>query len=202
VSFYLKYRPQRVGELDLVSVRESLGRILKSGRFAHAYLFAGPKGTGKTSSARILAKVLNCVDNNGKPKNQKTNKLKNKKETTQELREPCGKCGSCKAIVGGSSMAVMEMDAASNRGIDDIRELRERVALAPAGGKYAVYVIDEVHMLTTEAFNALLKTLEEPPAHAVFVLCTTEVHKLPGTVVSRCTQVKFTKASRGEVVAS
>ena len=191
MSFYLKYRPQTVEELDLASVRESLGAILKSGKFAHAYLFSGPKGTGKTSSARILAKVLNCEKNHKKDKAAKTG-----------LNEPCNECVSCRKITNGASLAVMEMDGASNRGIDDIRLLREKISLAPADGDFAVYVIDEVHMLTTEAFNALLKTLEEPPGHAVFVLCTTEAHKLPETIISRCTRVDFHKASEAEVMRS
>jgi DNA polymerase III subunit gamma/tau len=193
MTYYRKYRPQTVSEIDLVSVRQSFSRILTSGTFAHAYLFAGPKGTGKTSSARILAKVLNC---------EKNRKQKTEKSEQGILREPCNECASCKAIMNGSSLAVMEMDAASNRGIDDIRVLRERVALTPGTAAYAVYVIDEVHMLTNEAFNALLKTLEEPPAHAIFILCTTETHKIPDTILSRCTLVPFTKASVAEVVGS
>lgn len=184
MSYYTKYRPQRIEELDLVSVRQSLSSILKSGKFSHAYLFTGPKGTGKTSSARIVAKVLNCE--------------KNKKQ----LSEPCNECENCRRITGGSSLACLEMDAASNRGIDDIRLLKERVGLAPAEGRFTVYIIDEVHMLTTEAFNALLKTLEEPPDHAVFILCTTDPQKIPETVISRCTRVQFFKATIDEVVQS
>lgn len=197
MSYYLKYRPQTVSELDLTRVREELTRVLKSGEVAHAYLFSGPKGTGKTSSARILAKVLNCE------KNRKTVMAwRQDEEKRRPLKEPCNECEQCAAITRGSSLAVVEMDAASNRGIDDIRQLRERVGLAPAQGAATVYVIDEVHMLTNEAFNALLKTLEEPPEHAVFVLCTTEPHKLPGTVISRCTRVHFHKASIEEVMRS
>lgn len=191
MSYYLKYRPQTIGELDLVRVRQELGKILTAGRFAHAYLFAGPKGTGKTSSARILAKVVNC---------EKNRSATNKKP--EKLMEPCNQCPTCRGITAGSSLAVIEMDAASNRGIDDIRALREKVALAPAGGAYTVYVIDEVHMLTNEAFNALLKTIEEPPEHAIFVLCTTEIDRVPETIVSRCTLIAFTKATVEEVVAS
>jgi DNA polymerase III subunit gamma/tau len=192
MTFYRKYRPQTVAELDLTSVRQSLASILATGKFSHAYLFAGPKGTGKTSSARILAKVVNCERNR-----------QSKSPTPQRaLLEPCNECGSCKAVMNGLSFSVLEIDAASNRGIDDIRLLRERVALAPVETPYTVYVIDEVHMLTTEAFNALLKTLEEPPAHAIFVLCTTETHKIPETILSRCNVVPFTKATSAEVVRS
>jgi DNA polymerase-3 subunit gamma/tau len=187
MSYYTKYRPQTIAELDLVLVRESLSQILSSGRFSHAYLFSGPKGTGKTSSARILAKVLNCDRN---------------KDGNGKLKEPCNECNSCKRITSGMSMAVMEMDAASNRGIDDIRTLKERIGLTPVEGLYAVYIIDEVHMLTTEAFNALLKTLEEPPEHAIFILCTTDPQKIPDTVISRCTRVVFQKASSEEIVLS
>lgn len=199
MSYYTTYRPQTIAELDLDSVRQELSKILTSGKFSQAYLFTGPKGTGKTSSARILAKLLNCEKN----KKQVTGyKLQETGNTPDKLSEPCGKCDSCVAIANGSSMVMLEMDAASNRGIDDIRQLRERIGLAPAQGEMTVYVIDEVHMLTTEAFNALLKTLEEPPRHAVFVLCTTEAHKVPDTVKSRCTSVQFVKASRDEVLRS
>jgi DNA polymerase-3 subunit gamma/tau len=189
MSFYRKYRPQTVKELDLDGVRASLSAVLQSGKFSQAYLFFGPKGAGKTSSARILAKVLNCEKNL-------------KVVPGSPFSEPCNTCDSCTAITRGSSMAVVEMDAASNRGIDDIRQLKERIVVAPAQGKYVVYVVDEVHMLTTEAFNALLKTLEEPPKHAVFVLCTTEKHALPATIISRCTEIAFTKATPAEIARS
>lgn len=191
ISWYRKYRPQKTVELDLANVREFFGNMLSSGNFTHAYLFSGPKGIGKTSAARILAKIINCEKND---KVVRTGKGK--------LVEPCGRCRMCKRISAGTSLAVVEMDAASNRGIDDIRLLRERIGLAPAEGNRTVYIIDEVHMLTTEAFNALLKTLEEPPLHAVFVLCTTEPHKLPDTVVSRCTRLTFSRANKEEIVRS
>ncbi len=191
MSYYTKYRPQTIAELDLVGVRESLGHILSSGMFSRAYLFTGPKGTGKTSSARILAKVLNCDANRQQGIGDRV-----------QLKEPCNECENCRRITNGSSMACMEMDAASNRGIDDIRVLKERVGLLPSEGRFAVYIIDEVHMLTTEAFNALLKTLEEPPAHAIFILCTTDPQKIPATVISRCTRVLFQKASIAEVIHS
>lgn len=183
MSLYLKYRPKKIKELDLASVRETLGRIIESSNLSHAYLFTGPRGSGKTSAARIIAKLVNCVGNGGK------------------LGEPCGKCDSCKSIEGGA-VDIVEIDAASNRGIDDIRELKQRIGLAPSHLKKKVYIIDEVHMLTTEAFNALLKTLEEPPNHTLFILCTTEAHKVPETIVSRCTRVVFSKASESEIVRS
>src|SRR3989344_4001249 len=191
MTYYLKYRPQTIASLDLASVRKELGAILTSGRFAHAYLFSGPRGTGKTSAARILAKVVNCK------RNEKTGKTKR-----TGLSEPCNTCISCRAITQGNALDLIEIDAASNRGIDDIRELRERIRLAPTQSRYKVYIIDEVHMLTTEAFNALLKTLEEPPEHALFILATTAPEKLPGTVISRCTQFAFPKASVKELVLS
>ncbi|MFC1653303.1 DNA polymerase III subunit gamma/tau [Patescibacteria group bacterium] len=190
MSYYLDYRPQKTSELDIKIVRDFYKNLLKSGKFSHAYLFSGPRGTGKTSSARILAKLLNCE------KNAKA------VSSSKPLNEPCNACGMCKKITSSASLSVVEMDAASNRGIDDIRSLREKIGLAPAEGKFIVYIIDEVHMLTTEAFNALLKTLEEPPDHAIFALCTTEFHKLPQTVVSRCTQVLYPKATAEEVKGS
>jgi len=196
MSYYTTYRPQTIEELDLVKARQALSAILTSGKFAQTYLFVGPKGTGKTSSARIVAKLLNCE------KNRKQMSLREKGEAISKLVEPCNECENCQRITRGSSLACLEMDAASNRGIDDIRTLRERIGLAPAEGVVTVYIIDEVHMLTTEAFNALLKTLEEPPKHAVFILCTTDPQKIPGTVVSRCTQIQFTKATNEELLHS
>ncbi len=184
MAFYLKYRPQKINDLDLEKVRASLLEILGSADVPHAFLFVGPKGTGKTSSARILAKSVNCVKSGKKD------------------GEPCNKCKQCTTITNGRSMDLIEIDAASNRGIDDIRELRSKINLSPSQAKIKVYIIDEVHMLTNEAFNALLKTLEEPPSHAKFVLCTTEPHKLPGTIVSRCFQVQFDKANTKELVRS
>lgn len=200
MTYYLKYRPQTISALDLISARRELEAVLTSGRFAHAYLFAGPRGTGKTSAARILAKVVNCERNKKKVTRNRRQKAGAVKRGF--LQEPCNKCGMCRAVTDGRALDLLEIDAASNRGIDDIRELRERIKLAPTEAEMKVYIIDEVHMLTTEAFNALLKTLEEPPAHALFVLCTTAPEKLPETVISRCTRIEFHKASEAEVVSS
>ena len=153
----------------------TLKRAVETGRVAHAYLFSGPRGTGKTSTAKVLAMGLNCEQG--------------------PTAEPDGTCASCRAIIGNSSMDVLEMDAASNRGIDEIRDLRDKVNLAPVAARTKVYIIDEVHMLTTEAFNALLKMLEEPPEQVVFVLATTEKHKVPPTIVSRCQSFDFRRPS-------
>jgi DNA polymerase III subunit gamma/tau len=167
-----KWRPQNFHELvGQEHVSRTLLNALQGGRLAHAFLFSGPRGSGKTTSARILAKALNC--HAGKP------------------GEPCGTCVACNEIAAGNCMDVLEIDAASNRGIDEIRELKEKARYSPARDKYKVFIIDEVHMLTTEAFNALLKILEEPPSHIVFVLATTEYHKIPATILSRCQQYSF-----------
>jgi DNA polymerase III subunit gamma/tau len=187
MAYYLNYRSQKFDDLDLAEVRESLLNIVKSGSVPHAFLFSGPKGSGKTSAARILAKSLNC---------ESTSKhLRGKK-----LEEPCNKCKACLAITNGSNIDVIEIDAASHRGIDDIRSLRDAVKLAPAGSKNKVYIIDEAHMLTTEASNALLKTLEEPPEHVYFVLATTNPEKLIDTIRSRATNIIFRKANDEEIV--
>lgn len=191
MTFYRKYRPRTIADLDLETVvKEGLGKLLEGQSLGHAYLFTGPRGSGKTSAARILAKLVNCREN-------KTALVEGGK-----LVEPCLECENCKSIESGSNLDVIEIDAASNRGIDAIRELRDKIGLSPASGLKKVYIIDEVHMLTTEAFNALLKTLEEPPAHAMFVLCTTEAHKVPSTIASRCRAVTFTKATPQEVKKS
>ncbi|MFC1621815.1 DNA polymerase III subunit gamma/tau [Patescibacteria group bacterium] len=180
--FYTRYRPQKFSEMAQPNeVAKALSTQIKKGKTAHAYLLVGPRGIGKTTIARILAKALNC-------------------KSVSEKGDPCGKCVSCKGIKEGSFLDLIEIDAASNRGIDDIRDLRERIKLAPAGGKQKVYIVDEVHMLTTEAFNALLKTLEEPPAHATFILCTTEFHKIPATIKSRCQVFKLKRATIEQLV--
>jgi DNA polymerase III subunit gamma/tau len=179
MTFYLKYRPQTIEELDLTNVRTQLTQVLSSKSIPHAFLFSGSRGLGKTSAARILAKAINCTD--------------------KKKLEPCNKCDACLSITQGNSMDVIEIDGASNRGIDDIRALRESVALAPLSLQKKIYIIDEVHMLTKEAFNALLKTLEEPPEHVVFILATTEPHKLPETIISRTFHIQFQRASKEEM---
>ena len=180
IALYRKWRPHTFRDLvgqDHIS--RTLSQAITSGRIGHAYLFSGPRGTGKTSTAKILAMALNCKEG--------------------PTPDPCGKCESCQRIMDGSAMDVFEIDAASNRGIDEIRGLRETVKFAPAEGRYKVYIIDEVHMLTAEAFNALLKTLEEPPAHVVFILATTEAHKVPPTIQSRCQRFDFRRITVGEI---
>jgi len=192
--FYLKYRPQKINELDLKNVRESLKKIFSSKSIPHAFLFAGPKGLGKTSAARIVAKTVNCETRNTQKKKKNAKHAK--------IIEPCNKCSICKGITSGTSLDLIEIDGASNRGIDDIRNLKERIKLSPTQSRKKVYVIDEVHMLTNEAFNALLKTLEEPPEHALFILCTTQPEKLPPTIISRCQRIDFNLAKEEEIVRS
>ncbi len=190
--FYRKYRPNTLEELDSKDVRDKLISILSRPSSFHALLFTGPKGLGKTSAARIVAKAVNCEEINDYSKGKKL----------KGVWEPCNKCHQCISITNGTNIDVLEIDGASNRGIDEIRDLREKIKLSPALALKKVYIIDEVHMLTTEAFNALLKTLEEPPSHVIFILCTTEPHKVPQTIASRCFHIAFKKATFEELVRS
>lgn len=181
VALYREWRPKAFADIvGQEHISQTLQNALEANRIAHAYLFCGPRGTGKTSTAKVLAKALNCLD-------------------PLEL-EPCNKCENCNRINEGNSYDVFEIDAASNRGIDEIRDLREKVKFAPAEGKYKIYIIDEVHMLTAEAFNALLKTLEEPPRQVVFILATTEPHKIPLTILSRCQRFDFRRIGLPDII--
>ena len=181
-ALYRKWRPQTWGDVvGQAHVVQTLRNALHSGRTAHAYLFSGPRGTGKTTTARLLAKAVNC--------------------TAPENERPCNQCAVCLAINEGRFLDLIEIDAASNTSVEDVRDLRERVPFSPSVGRFKVYIIDEVHMLSTAAFNALLKTLEEPPAHALFILATTEVHKVPATVISRCQRHEFRRLGVDEMAS-
>ena len=183
-TLYRKYRSQTFADLvGQEATSRALQGAIATDHVAHAYLFSGTRGTGKTSTARLLAKAINCL------------------QRASGDSEPCNSCESCLQIATGSALDLIEIDAASNRGIDEIRDLREKVNLAPALGRRKVYIIDEAHMLTTEAFNALLKTLEEPPDHVVFVLCTTEANKVPLTVLGRCQQFVFRRHNEEQIAA-
>src|SRR5580704_6537082 len=176
-----KYRPQSFADVvNQEHVKTTLENAIAQNRIAHGYIFSGQRGTGKTTVARILARCLNCV-------NGPTNR-------------PCDACASCREIAAGGSVDVIEIDAASNRGINEMRELRENVRYRPARDRYKVFIVDEAHQITSEAFNALLKTLEEPPEWTVFILCTTEAHKIPTTIASRCQQFSFRSVDFAEVV--
>lgn len=181
LALYREWRPQLFQQIvGQEHVAQTLQNALTTGRVSHAYLFCGPRGTGKTTTAKVLGKALNC--------------------RSRKAAEPCNDCVNCREIGAGTSMDVVEIDAASHRGIDEIRDLREKIGFAPATGEYRVYIIDEVHMLTQEAFNALLKTLEEPPAHVVFILATTEPHKVPLTILSRCQRFDFHRISIRHII--
>ena len=183
-ALYRKYRPQGwdavIGQDHVV---QTLTNAIKADRVGHAYLFAGPRGTGKTTVARLLAKAVNCLNEN-------------------RAKRPCNECEFCRAVNENRFLDMIEIDAASNTGVDDVRELREKINFAPMQGRYKIYIIDEVHMLSTPAFNALLKTLEEPPPHAIFVLATTEIHKIPATVLSRCQRHEFRRLPVNEIVGN
>lgn len=181
LALYRKYRPSRFEEISgQEGVVGVLKNAIKTGRISHAYLFCGPRGTGKTTTAKLLAKMVNC-----------TNPIDG---------EPCGKCESCLSIFNNTNDDIIEIDAASNNGVDEIRELRDKINLVPANSKYKVYIIDEVHMLSSGAFNALLKTLEEPPTHVIFILATTEFYKIPETIISRCQCFSFERISNENIV--
>lgn len=181
LALYRKYRPKNFQDvIGQDHITRALANQIASGKIGHAYLFTGSRGIGKTSVARIFAKAVNCEHNiNG---------------------SPCGKCPTCKRLEGESDINIIEIDAASNNRVDDIREIREKVKFTPVGAKYKVYIIDEVHMLTDSAFNALLKTLEEPPSYVIFILATTEAHKLPATILSRCIRFDFRLVSVQDLV--
>ncbi|MFA5255877.1 MAG: DNA polymerase III subunit gamma/tau [Candidatus Omnitrophota bacterium] len=183
IVFARKYRPQAFDEVIGQShITTTLGNAIAQNRVAHAYIFSGPRGVGKTTTARIFAKALNCERG--------------------PTADPCNKCPSCLEIAQGSSLDILEIDGASNRGIDEIRNLRENVKFSPSRGRFKIYIIDEVHMLTLDAFNALLKTLEEPPAHVKFIFATTQAHKVPPTILSRCQRFDFRRISIKDIVES
>ena len=189
--FYLKYRPKTIGEIDNIQVREMMDKILSAKSLPHAFLFVGQKGTGKTSTARIIAKAVNCLNNKFSINSSKDSKS----------YEPCNKCANCQSISLSSFTDVIEMDAASNRRIEEVKNLIRETSFLPMSGGYRVFIIDEAHMITTEGFNALLKTLEEPPKTSIFILATTNLEKLPKTIVSRCLKINFGKAKIADIIS-
>ncbi len=203
---YRKYRPRSFKEVvGQEHVIRTLTNALNLGKVAHAYLFCGPRGTGKTTVARLLAKAVNCANLVGEERadtklSVSPNPAKREKADLRNGYEPCNRCLNCQEINEGRSLDLIEIDAASNRGIDEIRELRDGIKFSPTRLKYKVFIIDEAHMLTGPAFNALLKTLEEPPGHAIFILATTEIHKVPQTIISRCQRFDFHKLTLDKIV--
>lgn len=186
-----KYRPQKFSDITAQDhITQTLKNAVRTGRIAHGYIFSGSRGVGKTTAARILAKALNCE------------KISTDEKYRTETTEPCGACESCRDFDAGASLNISEFDAASNNGVDDIRQLRENVRYAPQKGRYKVYIIDEFHMLSNAAFNAFLKTLEEPPPHAVFIFATTELHKVPATISSRCQRFNFKRIAATDIAAT
>src|SRR5258707_3784867 len=180
-ALYRKYRPKEWAEvMGQDHIVTTLKNAIAADRVAHAYLFAGSRGTCKTTLARLLAKAVNCTN-------------------PEATKRPCNECDHCNAVNDNRFMDLIEIDAASNTSVDDVRDLRDKINFSPSQGKYKIYIIDEVHMLSTAAFNALLKTLEEPPPHAIFILATTEIHKIPATVLSRCQRHEFRLVPVGEI---
>lgn len=196
-TLYRKYRPKNFSEvIGQAHIVRTLGNSIRNGRIGHAYLFTGPRGTGKTSIARIFAKAVNCAASASDEGADAEASIRR----SEAKADACLECKSCKSIADGQSLDIIEIDAASNTGVDNIRELRETVSLPPTSLRYKVYIIDEVHMLSGGAFNALLKTLEEPPSHVIFILATTEIHKVPETIISRCQRFDFTRLPIDDII--